>query len=569
MGDLQLAGELSGSTEEGVPLGFDIFSKLHFDISDGMENMNHYDPDYNFLFDMKFSEPTEYCNASDYSHMTKPNSMGIYFQNINGFKSNFQSFEIHILPNIIKNFSFFGFTETKMLVEEETRYDIPNFNLYANNNPLSYGGVALFIREDIVCNIIPNLSHMSAHFESIFIECTIDKTTFVLGVIYRRPNTNMNDFNDTLTGVLDILRRKRCKCYLMGDYNLNLLNYDQNGDVQQFLNSMYSFGFYNTINRPTRVTSHSATLIDNIFTNDINTNIKTGIFLTDISDHFAPFNEIEIGGNPQTPKTVTLTYPDYNHSSPEDIEAIIARNIQDIEFEDIDVNTCYDKLSAVLQTSAEECFPIKTRKIKTNKISKPWLTDDILEYIKERHKLYKKFIKKPITFGQEYRNYRNHVNQLINRAKITYFQNKLIDASGSCKNTWKVLNKILGRATIRKTNISSLKFDEETYTDQADICKILNKYFSQVGTQLANQLMENEDTLDPMSYMRGEYNEFEYDPITEEEIKTVVKKLKDSGPGDDMIHIKLIKIGITAIAPVLVNIFLTRWGLLWPGGGLL
>ena len=95
MGDLQLVGELSGSTEEGVPLSYDVFSKLHFDISDGMENMNHYDPDYNFLFDMKFSEPTEYCNASDYSRISKPNAMGIYFQNINGFKSNFQSFETY------------------------------------------------------------------------------------------------------------------------------------------------------------------------------------------------------------------------------------------------------------------------------------------------------------------------------------------------------------------------------------------------------------------------------------------------------------------------------------------
>ena len=42
------------------------------------------------------------------------------------------------------------------------------------------------------------------------------------------------------------------------------------------------------IHYPTRVTINSATLIDNIFTNDIE-NIDSGILLADISDHFPIF----------------------------------------------------------------------------------------------------------------------------------------------------------------------------------------------------------------------------------------------------------------------------------------
>ena len=43
-----------------------------------------------------------------------------------------------------------------------------------------------------------------------------------------------------------------------------------------------------TINKPTRVTRHTATAIDHVFTNTImgNIEIKAAIVKTDISDHF-------------------------------------------------------------------------------------------------------------------------------------------------------------------------------------------------------------------------------------------------------------------------------------------
>ena len=44
-------------------------------------------------------------------------------------------------------------------------------------------------------------------------------------------------------------------------------------------------GFHPLITKPTRITSYSATLIDNIFTNDSEFRAKSGIIITDISDH--------------------------------------------------------------------------------------------------------------------------------------------------------------------------------------------------------------------------------------------------------------------------------------------
>ena len=48
---------------------------------------------------------------------------------------------------------------------------------------------------------------------------------------------------------------------------------------------MFSLGYKPLINKPTRITAYSSTSNDNIFTNDLDYKHKSGIVITDISDH--------------------------------------------------------------------------------------------------------------------------------------------------------------------------------------------------------------------------------------------------------------------------------------------
>ena len=52
---------------------------------------------------------------------------------------------------------------------------------------------------------------------------------------------------------------------------------------------MYSMGMYPLIDRPTRISRDSCTLIDNVFTNATNFNFISGILVNDISDHLPIF----------------------------------------------------------------------------------------------------------------------------------------------------------------------------------------------------------------------------------------------------------------------------------------
>ena len=75
----------------------------------------------------------------------------------------------------------------------------------------------------------------------------------------------------------------------MGDFNLDLLKIDENQYTKDFINQMFSSTFYPLISKPTRITNISATLIDNIFVNDLDECHRCGILYTDLSDHLPVF----------------------------------------------------------------------------------------------------------------------------------------------------------------------------------------------------------------------------------------------------------------------------------------
>ena len=76
----------------------------------------------------------------------------------------------------------------------------------------------------------------------------------------------------------------------MGNYNINLLNTDTHLPSSEFFETTYSHSFIPLINKQIRVTKNSATVIDNVFCNNLdNSHHKSGIFYTDISDHFPIF----------------------------------------------------------------------------------------------------------------------------------------------------------------------------------------------------------------------------------------------------------------------------------------
>ena len=75
----------------------------------------------------------------------------------------------------------------------------------------------------------------------------------------------------------------------MGDFNIDLLKCASSSYSHDFLTSLQSCFLIPTIDKPTRVRSTSATLIDNIFINNPDQVLASGNIISDISDYFSQF----------------------------------------------------------------------------------------------------------------------------------------------------------------------------------------------------------------------------------------------------------------------------------------
>ena len=74
-----------------------------------------------------------------------------------------------------------------------------------------------------------------------------------------------------------------------GYFNIDLLKQETHIGTKPMLYCKYGLGLHPLIDIPSRITTNSCTLIDNIFTNQTNYLVRTGLLINDISDHLSIF----------------------------------------------------------------------------------------------------------------------------------------------------------------------------------------------------------------------------------------------------------------------------------------
>ena len=104
---------------------------------------------------------------------------------------------------------------------------------------------------------------------------------------------DLTDLNcNYLNKLLENISKKQKSIFLHGDFNINLLNYNEHNQTNEFLDSLASNSFIPLILQPTRITSHSNSLIDDIFLNVIDPGIISSNLTATISDHVPQFSII-------------------------------------------------------------------------------------------------------------------------------------------------------------------------------------------------------------------------------------------------------------------------------------
>ena len=222
--------------------------------------------------------------------------------------------------------------------------------------------------------------------ESSFIEISNPKRyNIIIGCIYRHPNMDLDEFNDNyLNTLLDKSSKENKSVFLLGDFNVDLLKYDKHAPTNEFLESLSSHMFLPHIVQPTRISTTSKTLIDNIFSNIHTPSSVSGNLTSSISDHLPQFLIVpDIFLNLSPPKCNSYER-DWNNFDQEnfilDYLAVDRTDIIKSEKKNIDFSfECFLKKFNLILDKYVPLKKLTKQKLKFK--TKPWITPGLQKSI--------------------------------------------------------------------------------------------------------------------------------------------------------------------------------------------
>lgn len=153
---------------------------------------------------------------------------------------------------------------------------------------------------------------------------------------------------------------------------------------------MFSNSHLPLINKPTRITSSSATLIDNIIRNSYDLKVQQGILFDDSTDHLPDFRITQLNNSPCIIREDSQCYRNITKQTISNFKQELATfNGNDVYSID-DPNIAFTSHFSYMYNKH---FPLK--KAQPKKKLKSWMTDSILKSINSKNKLYRKFLKRP------------------------------------------------------------------------------------------------------------------------------------------------------------------------------
>ena len=387
-----------------------------------------------------------------------------------------------------------GLAETWLDEESEKALTLRGYEtVCASRKKKSGGGVALLVRDGLIFKERPDLSTFTEGvFESVFIEILRGRglKNQVVGAVYRPPGSDISCFSQEIARIMGLIGRM--EGYIMGDFNVDLLNKTHGGVMPDVLGEFMSGGFYPLISLPTRITDTTATLIDNIWTNNLQVEIVSGLVTVRLSDHLPVFSFM--GGN-----RVGDAKTEKGSKKRLVNEGRISR------FAGVLRGWCFDVQSSLgpegnvarfrneFRDMYNTAFPLVDKKVGKKDIEKPWLDDDEFKaLVVEKGELYSLKLKGKLTEAMQERlvTVTKEVNRVRQRLKRSYFKKKLEEVKGDLRLTWEVLGEVLkGRkGRCKASSCGYFEKDGEGVTGGEQIAEGFCDFYCSVGPKLAARI---------------------------------------------------------------------------------
>ena len=308
------------------------------------------------------------------------------------------------------------------------------------------------------------------------------------------------------------------------------------------------------INKPTRVTSTSSTIIDHVYTNCPNniTNIK--IPALSISDHYPIWFVHKLNSkHKKGPVHTKIKYRSLKTFNENDFMNSLRTQPWSVidMFDDVDdaLDIFISLFSKVLNSHA----PMKEKHVKHAQ-QPDWFNKDIANAIKSRNRA------KKLNNSEDYKFWRQKVKNLVYESKKSFYSKSINDNKSNPKLLWKHLQNLSCKSSNHQANfivddlgdpITNPKIAAETFNDHfLDVFKtapILNDNLNAKTQEKIKSFINSKLTND---------KEFNIPRITEQFVSKQLESLDISkSTGIDNIGARFLKMGSSVIAMPLTKIF--------------
>lgn len=477
------------------------------------------------------------CNYCDKTSLINypPNDLNIIHVNICSISKNFDNL-LAYLSTFQCSFDVIGVSETQRILNIDN-FQIPGFDAFFNESAINKcDGFLFYVKSDLVrdCSIITiGLTK--------FVRIVLTKNSITTGLIgcYRLPSLDVQNFVSHLENLYSEKLQKRFNIEIfLGDININILETSKT-EVTNYMNCLQSFGFHSLVNKPTRVQlGRKSSCLDHFFVRVLDKHLEnqSKIMRCGMSDHYPIILNIKLK---ECQKIINqITYSKLNSKK-------LNRNLKNENWDHLlqsqEAEYCADYLINTIKKHIDTATEQITSKSKAKKL-KPWITQGIINSIRQRDKLKKiSAITRQNDDCRKYRAYRDQLSTLIKQTKNRYYTQKFEFYKMDPKKTWKLIRQATNEKEKNQSIVQAVIDDAGRELDNSkEVAESFNTYFRQIGKKMASKIIPPNVKFD-VEKNKNNMSMF-LRAINENELIIQINSLKNnSAPGWDGITVQILK----------------------------
>lgn len=389
------------------------------------------------------------------------------------------------------------------------------------------GGVVIYVKDHVPANVIKCETDLSAYW-ALLVKLKLYGENIVVGAIYRSPNSNVDIFHVFWDILINDPIAASNQTIIAGDFNICCKS--DTPACRKLQNVAKDAGFKQIIEKATRVTLNSNSLIDLVFTNDYS--------LRESDRNFPQFSDhMTVGFLISNKSCIEKSrYKNVRNLKQENMDLIKVELITtNWNYTSTNVDELYEDFLQNITNAVDKVAPLKTVKVYTT----PWITNNVRAAQKERDNAYKKFqLTKLESDWDNYKYKRNRCVTIIRSEKTKYFEESIDQCKSDGKKMWRTLKDIVGRNVTHDSLFQNISFPHKEETVENNFNKFYAESIVQIANSIPTQIMVYNVCNDvPLVGIKLE----RFDPVNLANLRALIMNLKNKSTSDEICNIKCLK----------------------------